>query len=52
VTVVAVIVARPDPAAMLAGWTTAALVTAGISVLGAVAVLVAGGVRRRALRNV
>jgi MFS family permease len=50
VTVVAVLAARPDRAAMLAGWTTAALVTAGISVLGAVVVLLAGGVRRRALQ--
>jgi sugar phosphate permease len=39
ITLVAVLAARTDPAAMLAGWTTAALVTAGISALGAVAVL-------------
>lgn len=38
VTVVAVLAAHPDPAAMIDGWNLATLVTAGISVLGAVVV--------------
>jgi MFS family permease len=48
ITLVAVLAARTDPAAMLAGWTTAALVTAGISALGAVAVLSMSRPRRPA----
>jgi MFS family permease len=49
ITLVAVLAARPDAPAMLAGWTAAALVTAGISVLGAVAVLALSRVRPAAV---
>lgn len=47
VTVVAVLAAHPGPAAMIAGWNVAAPVTAGFSVLGAVAVGVPALWRRR-----
>ncbi|WP_214405367.1 MFS transporter [Pseudonocardia lacus] len=39
VTIVAVLAAHPEPAAMVAGWNAAALVTAAVSVVGAVVVL-------------
>lgn len=39
VTVVAVLAAHSDPASILAGWNVATLVTAGVSVVGALAVL-------------
>jgi predicted MFS family arabinose efflux permease len=45
VTMVAVLAGRPDAAGLIAGWTPAVLAAAGISVLGAVAVLVVSRVR-------
>jgi hypothetical protein len=39
VTVVAVLAARPEPAAMLQGWNVAVLVNAAVSLVGALVVL-------------
>ena len=50
VTVVAVLAAHPDPAAMLAGWNLAVLVTAGISIAGGLVVLACRPVERRVPR--